>query len=78
MDKLFNISAYTPDDFKQFFADPRTRANYLAWAPLLLVAEDWHAGKLRPEKDPFNIEWTECEDEDEDEDDESFEEEDEE
>lgn len=44
---LLNISAYTPGDFKQFFADPRTRAEYLKWAPLLLTAEDWHAGRLR-------------------------------
>lgn len=44
---MLNISAYRPGDFKQFFADPRTRAEYLQWAPLLLTAEDWHAGKLR-------------------------------
>jgi hypothetical protein len=44
-DKLLNVSAYKPGDFKQFFADPRTRAEYLKWAPLLLRAEDYHAGK---------------------------------
>jgi len=43
--KVLNIDAYTPGDFRQFFADPRTRAEYLKWAPLLLVAEDYHAGK---------------------------------
>lgn len=44
---LFNVSAYTPGDFKIFFADPRTRADYLEWAPYLLAAEDHHAGKTR-------------------------------
>lgn len=43
---LLNISAYRPGDFKQFFRDPRTRAKYLQWAPLLLAAEDYHAGKI--------------------------------
>jgi hypothetical protein len=45
-DALLNISAYKPGDFKRFFADPRTRTEYLKWAPLLLTAEDWHAGKI--------------------------------
>lgn len=44
--ELFNVSAYKSGDFKRFFADPRTRVEYLKWAPLLLAAEDWHAGKL--------------------------------
>lgn len=43
-DKLFNISAYKPGDFQQFFRDPRTRGRYLQWAPMLLAAEDYHAG----------------------------------
>ena len=43
---LFNISAYTPGDYKQFFRDPRTRAKYIKWAPMLLAAENYHAGKL--------------------------------
>lgn len=46
-DKLLNVDAYTPGDFKIFFDDPRTRANYIEWAPLLLLAEDYHAGKRR-------------------------------
>ncbi len=46
---LLNISAYTPGDFKQFYRDPRTRADYLKWAWLLLTAEDYHGGKLRPD-----------------------------
>lgn len=43
--RLLNVSAYTPGDYLIFYADPRTRAEYLKWAPLLLAAEDWHAGK---------------------------------
>lgn len=41
--ELFNISAYRPGDFKQFFQDPRTRAKYLKWAHFLMTAEDWWA-----------------------------------
>jgi hypothetical protein len=44
---LLNVDAYTPGDYKQFFQDPRTRAEYLQWAPLLLAAEDYHAGKRK-------------------------------
>lgn len=46
-EKLFNISAYQPGDFRQFFQDPRTRGEYLQWAPMLLTAEDFHAGKRK-------------------------------
>lgn len=46
-DKLLNIDAYTPGDFRQFFDDPRTRQDYLRWAPLLLTAEDYYAGKVK-------------------------------
>ncbi len=42
---LLNVSAYRPGDYLQFYADPRTRADYLKWAPLLLAAEDWHAAQ---------------------------------
>lgn len=45
--QLLNVSAYKPGDFKQFFADPRNRQEYLKWAPLLLAAEDYHAGIIR-------------------------------
>ncbi len=38
---LLNVSAYQKGDFKIFFADPRTRGEYLQWAPLLLEAEKW-------------------------------------
>lgn len=43
--ELFNVSAYTPGDYVQFFRDHRTREQYLQWAPLLLAAEDYHAGR---------------------------------
>lgn len=41
---LLNADAYTPGDFRIFFDDPRTRADYLKWAPLLLECEEYHAG----------------------------------
>lgn len=44
--RLLNVDVYRPGDFLQFFNDPRTRADYLQWAPLLLAAEDWHADRL--------------------------------
>jgi hypothetical protein len=45
--RLLNVSAYKPGDFKQFFLDPRTRAQYLKWAPMLLAAEEYHAGNMK-------------------------------
>ena len=42
---LFNVSAYKPGDYLQFFEDPRTRQEYLKWAPMLLEAEEFHAKK---------------------------------
>lgn len=45
--QVFNVSAYTPGDYKLFLADPRTRAEYLKWAPFLLGAEDFQAGKRK-------------------------------
>jgi hypothetical protein len=43
-DRLFNISAYKLGDYLQFFRDSRTRQAYLKWAPVLLAAEEYHAG----------------------------------
>lgn len=43
IDKLTCVDAYTPGDFHLFYDDPRTRADYLSWAPILLACEDWHA-----------------------------------
>ena len=50
VNKLFNVSAYKPGDYLQFFQDPRTRAQYLQWAPALLTAEEYHAGNLEPQE----------------------------
>jgi hypothetical protein len=47
LDELFHFDAYVPGDFKQFFNDPRTRAEYLQWTPFLLAAEEWQAGNER-------------------------------
>ena len=43
-DKVLCVDGYKPGDFKIFFNDPRTRQEYLKWAPLLLEAEEYHAG----------------------------------
>jgi hypothetical protein len=48
-ERLFNVSAYKPGDFRQFFADPRTRDEYIKWAPMLLAAEDYHAELAKPD-----------------------------
>lgn len=45
IENLFNVSAYKPGDFKQFFQDPRTREKYLRWAPVLMACEDYHYNK---------------------------------
>ncbi len=47
---VLNVSAYTPGDYKMFFADPRTRSEYLKWAPFLLGAEDFIAGKKKADE----------------------------
>jgi len=47
VDTLFNVNAYKPGDYKQFYDDPRTRADYDIWAPILLAAEDWHAEQTK-------------------------------
>jgi len=44
---VLNVDAYQPGDFRQFFNDPRTRAEYLKWAPLLLEAEEYKAGNRK-------------------------------
>ncbi|HEY8097175.1 MAG TPA: hypothetical protein VIE65_13915 [Methylobacter sp.] len=50
---LLNVSSYKPGDFKIFFNDPRTRADYLKWAPLLLEAEEYHAGNRQVQEPPL-------------------------
>lgn len=52
LERLFNADAYRLGDFKQFFADRRTRAQYLQWAPLLIAAEEY-AFKKQQELKPF-------------------------
>jgi len=46
-ESLLNVSAYRKGDYLQFFRDPRTRADYMKWAPMLLTCEDWLAGKTK-------------------------------
>jgi hypothetical protein len=48
--QLLNVDAYVPGEYKKFFMDPRTRAEYLQWAPLLLAAEDFKAPKRRKKR----------------------------
>lgn len=43
--KLLCIDHYQPGDYLQFYRDPRTRADYLDWAPYLLEAEEYYAGR---------------------------------
>lgn len=45
-ERLFNLSAYQAGDMRRFFEDPRTRAEYLKWAPVLILAEEYVAGNL--------------------------------
>lgn len=47
MSAVLHADAYTPGDFRQFFQDPRTRAEYLKWAPLLLECEEFKAGNRK-------------------------------
>lgn len=47
---LFNVSAYKAGDYKIFYADPRTRADYLQWAKFLLTAEDYINGKYKKDE----------------------------
>lgn len=51
-EELMNVSAYTPGDFSLFFDDPRTRANYVKWAPFLLEAEEYWAGNRKVGTEP--------------------------
>ena len=55
VDDLFNVDAYQLGDYKQFFRDPRTRAEYLKWAPMLLAAEEYHAARLARDVEPAAV-----------------------
>jgi hypothetical protein len=46
---MLNVDAYTPGDYKRFYNDPRTRASYMKWAPLMLMCEDYY-GSLKKKK----------------------------
>ena len=65
INEVLNVDAYQLGDFKRFFADPRTRAEYMQWAPCLLAAEDAKAGKV--EREPEVCEDADGPDEDTDE-----------
>ncbi len=66
-DTLLNVSAYTAGDFRMFYKDPRTRAEYLQWAPYLLAAEDYAQGKAGPRtRKTDHVVQVQDEDEDED------------
>jgi hypothetical protein len=45
------VDAYTPGDFHLFYDDPRVRADYLKWAPILLSCEDWHHARRAKQDD---------------------------
>lgn len=47
---LLNVDAYTPGDYLRFYRDPRTRQDYLKWAPLLLACEDHYGAKKKKRK----------------------------
>ena len=55
IDKLFNVSAYKLGDYRRFFQDPRTREEYLKWAPMLLAAEEYHAGTWKESRDRYRF-----------------------
>jgi len=49
--RLTCVDAYTPGDFHLFYDDPRVRADYLQWAPILLACEDWHHAQREKQDD---------------------------
>jgi hypothetical protein len=51
VNRVLNVDAYELGDYRRFFDDPRTRMDYLKWAPLLLAAEDTKAGQADPPPD---------------------------
>lgn len=51
-DRLTCVDAYTPGDFHLFYDDPRLRADYLQWAPILLACEDWHHAQRQKQDTP--------------------------
>jgi hypothetical protein len=45
--ELLHVDAYKKNDFKIFYSDPRTRADYLQWSFLLLTCEEYLAGNKK-------------------------------
>ncbi len=45
--EVLNVDAYTPGDFRPFYADPRSRQKYFKWADFMLAAEEFHAENLQ-------------------------------
>lgn len=46
--EVFNVTDYSPGDFKMFLCDRSLKGQYLEWAPQLLSAEEYHKNKNRP------------------------------
>lgn len=51
MSKVFNLTDYTPGDYKKFLCDAYLKGAYLKWAPYLLTAERWHHPKTKAEEE---------------------------
>lgn len=62
-DVLMCVNAYTIGDFHLFFDDPRTRQDYIKWAPFLLGAEDWHHRQRNAKPDKPSVPLDEEDDE---------------
>lgn len=41
INQVLDVGGYRAGQFRQFYDDPRTRSDYLTWAPLLLLAENY-------------------------------------
>lgn len=54
IDDLFCVDDYKIGEYKQFYADPRSRARYMQWASTLLLAEEC---KLRMAKGEQVLPW---------------------
>lgn len=50
LDRVLNVEAYKLGDYLLFFSDPRVRAKYTQWAPLLIAAEEEHQRRAEEKK----------------------------
>jgi len=48
---VFNVSDYTPNDYRMFLCDRALQGQYLRWASFLLGAEDWLTEQRKEEKE---------------------------